>query len=648
MSFLRYCPSTPTKNVEWRLKLRKAAATDRYVQSCLKQACSDDVLFFFNFVGWMQEPRVKIKVRPFVTWVHQNPVILAMVKAVMDSESLEKSIDVTLEKSRDQGATWICIWILVWLWLNNPSFGAGLVTRNEGLVDSVDNKDALLYKFNWALEMLPTWMLPKGFDFNKNRSLNNHTIYNPENNACVTGYATTGDVGSGGRQTVFFMDEFAKVKAGDDNAAVNSTQYVTRCRWFVSTYLGDSNAFYRCVNDPNNAVKLQLRWQDNPQCNDLLYTFREGRPMCIQVGDQRRLEAYIAENSSKIGLLKRRGFVKEGKMRSPWYDEECLRPDATPRSIAQELDCNPRGSVGKVVSTEILDAMRLKNVCAPTWEGTPVFDEALNLTGLIEQEFGPLKLWFKPGINNSVPAGGYTIGCDISAGLGTASNSTIEGVNNYTGEQVLEYAVDNIQPTPFARIAIGIAKWLHGAMLNWETTGPTGGAFGIEVMDNFYYGNVFYREVEQLGTGKKTKSPGWANNSEASKAIILEAMALAMDEGKFIPHSEDLIREIGEYEWEDGKVIHKPTKVRGEDAKSHGDRAIGAGVCWVAVDRNRSKSLDINEGIANNPPYGSMAYRKKQAEEAERKREEADEFEDFTLSDLLTESNSREFSWQNQ
>ena len=57
------------------------------------------------FACWSFEPRVKQKIRPFVPWVHQESVFLAMDEAVDRSEAEEISIDVILDKSRAQGGT---------------------------------------------------------------------------------------------------------------------------------------------------------------------------------------------------------------------------------------------------------------------------------------------------------------------------------------------------------------------------------------------------------------------------------------------------------------------------------------------------------------------------------------------------------------
>src|SRR5208283_2130967 len=191
--------------------------------------------------------------------------------------------------------------------------------------------------------------------------------------------------------------------------------------------------------------------------------------------------------------------------------------------------------------------------------------ETLRLTGLIRQEVGPLKLWFTPGIDHSAPFASYVIGADVAAGSSeTGSNSAFSGIKTTSGEQVLEYAEPGILPSKFARLAVVLCRWLYNATLNWETTGGSGGTFGREITEQIQYGQIFYRTVNEVGSFKKTKKAGWAALNDEVRAYMLESLSNAMDDGQFVPRSEDLIRECSEYEWDMGKIVHRPSKSRGE------------------------------------------------------------------------------------
>ncbi len=109
-----------------------------------------------------------------------------------------------------------------------------------------------------------------------------------------------------------------------------------------------------------------------------------------------------------------------------------------------------------------------------------------------------------------------------------------------------------------------------------------------------------------------------------------------MAEGTLIPRSSEMIRECGQYEWDDkGKIVHAPTKARaGAGAeKSHGDRCIAGGVAWLLCSDPSRTGVDKDGGGMNNPPYGSIAWL--EAEEAKRRKRFTDDDPPMTLGDVL-------------
>lgn len=643
--FYAKVPRDPVENLRWRKRMREAALSDPAAQARFRQAAFDDPLFWFGAFCWAFEPRSTAKILPFIPWPHQEPAILSLDQAITDSErQTDEPLDVVVDKSRAQGATWICLLVILRRFLRDELFSAGVVTRNMDLCDATGDPDSLFWKLQWALDRLPYWMLPKGRVSNGQykpgitRLINDHSFSNDELKSSIVGYAATGDVGSGGRKTVFMFDELAKFPPSDAIDAMNSTQHVTNCRLFPSTYKGDSGVYYDMAQGENNSVKIVLDWKDNPTQNKLLYRIIDGRAFAERPEEQAGVTEYWDKNQKNIARLQRRGFIKENKLRSPWYDWQCLRPGATPRGIAQELDRDPRGSVGKLISGEILDRMKL--LCRPPlWQGRLSFDaETLEVTGMMPSEQGPLKLWFKPGVDHAPPLARYVVGGDIAMGTGGAhsSNSSLVGINEQNGEQVLEYTNPNIQVPKFARLSVVIAKWLYRAFLIWEETGPGGTLFSKEVLDEIYYPNVYYRDVEEIGTGKKTRKAGWSNRRKDSKADLFETIGCAMDDGLFIPRSEDLVRELGEYEWDGINVIHKSSNTAGETGGAHADRAIAGGVAWLGCKDHDRDALDEVDEAPQNLPYGSLAWLLDQKKQQQREQDEAMEGGDMmTARDYL-------------
>ena len=614
-SYVREGLKDPVRNLVWRHEALRLASKDRGLQRDLREAAYSDLLFFVNCFCWLYEPRGTVKKRPFITWSHQDPAFEVMERTLREAEEQEKPLSLVVKKSRAQGATWMYLCLVLWHWLREPLFSAGLVTRNESLVDSLRNSDTLLWKVAWELERLPTWLLPEGFDLKRHRSLADHTFANPETGATICGYSATGDVARGGRKTLFVCDEIGAddfIAGGKDYAVLASISYVTHCVFLVSTFGADAGAFYEAANDPGNRV-VTLSWRDNESQSKLAYVVREGMAVALREEEQEEVTRYYRAHLNELRRLERRGYALEKGVRSPFYDAYCLLPGATPRSIAREMDMDPRGAVGKVFSGDVLDRMRQEQVSPPLWQGKVVVDEeSMTVSGVVRQEQGPLKLWFRPGVDGSAPQGRYSVGCDIAAGTAGefSSNSSLVAFDVETGEQVAEFASSSVVETRFARLAVAICRWLHGAYLAWEANGVTGVKFGREVLEEIGYYNVYYRETEEVGSRRRTRKAGVFVRNDAQKGELLERLCIAMEEGQCTPRSEDLIRECGEYEWDpSGGIVHRPSKVRGVKGKAHGDRVVAAAIAWIGcMDLQRDREDKFCEGKGQWPPYGSLAW----------------------------------------
>lgn len=608
------CPKTPLENLQWRDACRERAISDKGFRDSFWHACMEDPVFFFNAVLWVYEPRAKIKRKPFVTWEHQDPVIRKMDATIDEAMDNELPISLTVPKSRAQGGTYIYLGVFIRRALRDEGFSAGLVTRNEELVDSRTDADAVMYKLAWMLDRLPKWMLDE-----YRRNSTEHTIALP-NGSVFSGYAATGDVARGGRKTVFAFDEPGSeefVSGNKDFKVMSSVGHVSNCVILVSTYGTDSGVFYESAKDPENERVITLDWKDNPDHGKNAYITREGETTAVRAEEADAVREYIETHGRELKSIARRGHKMDGKVRSPWYDAHCLLPGGTPRFVARELDMDPRGAVGKLFDGDLLDTVKRRDCRQPVWQGKPLFDsETLSLNGLLPQKDGPLKLWFKPGIDNSAPLGPFSVGCDIAMGSDGeySSNSVACIIDERTGEQVGEYTIMGMQSILFARNVIGLCRWLRNAFLGWEDSGISG-PFAKEVTEVVCYGNVYYREIPEIGSRKKSRKVGWANTKDDDKANLFEQMALGMSDGRFKVRSEDLVRECGEYEWEKGKIIHRPTKNLEQSEKAHGDRCIAAGVAWLIFTADREPDrIDSSEETGQTPEYGSFLWREQQEE----------------------------------
>ena len=198
---------------------------------------------------------------PFVLWPRQ----IEFVKWVYTRwRAQERGL---AEKSRDCGATWLCVGLAVSMWLFEPGFAAGFGSRKENLVDKSGDPDSIFEKIRIFINKLPRIFLP-GLYLDHAHSTYMR-ISNPENGATITG--ESGDnIGRGGRKSIYLLDEAAFIERQEivDRALSQNTN----CQIDVSTPNGNGNLFYekRMKFDKTDRLFV-LDWKDDPRKDDAWY-----------------------------------------------------------------------------------------------------------------------------------------------------------------------------------------------------------------------------------------------------------------------------------------------------------------------------------------------------------------------------------------
>lgn len=137
---------------------------------------------------------------PFLTFKRQREFI-EFIWSCLNEEA-----DALIEKSRDMGATWLCVAISVWLWLYWDGVAIGWGSRKEPLVDHLGDPDSIFEKVRIFIRRLPKELWPVGFDPKVHMPF--MKVVNPATGATITG--EIGDnIGRGGRKKIYFKDESA-------------------------------------------------------------------------------------------------------------------------------------------------------------------------------------------------------------------------------------------------------------------------------------------------------------------------------------------------------------------------------------------------------------------------------------------------------
>lgn len=617
-------------NLRWRKAVLSRCLDDTDFRDAMWQACQNDVLFFFNGFCWCYEPRPRKlngvmlpKQVPFIAWEHQIPLIQEVAKHL-------GTRDIGVTKSRGEGASWMGVLFAIHSFLFEEFSTVGLVSKDERAADDAQNADSLGWKIDWELTKLPLWMAG---ELNKDykRSKSEHSWNNLRNRSSINAFAATGNVASGGRKTWFLMDELAKFPRGPDDAAMASTQHVTDCRFVVSTPLGSDGAYFELIHQDSNMVKLELAWEQNQTRNRGLYKFENHIPKAIDSNNPLPPDYDPPSDDVRkmFERLRRKGYKLEDCVRSPWYDNECDRPGATPQNIAQELDRDFGGSSYRVFGHHFFERTAETQV-VPTHVGDIDFDLRTLEPSIDFMEGGPLLLWCPLDQLGRPPYRQYIIGCDISNGLGGTwtSSSTAEVFELVGNEltQVGEYTTRTTPPTEFADLCISLCKFFHNAYLAWEANGP-GGAFGRRVISQ-NYSHFFYRTSVTRRRKTKRTEPGWWTD-QRSKVVLFNDLKQGVIDRRCVLKGKELIKECESYVYKNGLIEHGLVHGANDDAKgvSHGDRVVGAGVALQA-------SRDLGSGDVNEPevskmiPANSMAHRYREFLDSEETKDRTDDWVD--------------------
>lgn len=602
-----WVPRGLAENLAFRKAVLEEAEKNPNLRRGLVEMCRRDILFYVNAFVWQFNPNedAEDEVGPFITWECQDEAFLVIL------ECLHERRDLVIEKSREMGASWMCLIAMEWVWHFHKWKKFLCISRKLEAVEAAD-PDSLFWKLDFVHSHQPHWLLPCGSPSGIMRQHKTPYFGNLETHSRITGAASTGDAGVGGRATGMFIDEFPRIK--EDYDVLHSTSDTTRCRIFNGTHRGTDTAFNELC-DRVDIRKLRLHWSQHPEKRKGLYKadLETGRPVVVDTSYQFPPDYPFVLDGSPTG-------GPYPGLRSPWYDYQCQRK-GSPRAIAMDLDIDPRGSTAQVFSPLLIRELIDRLAMPPFWEGDVVLDHRGKFRELTRCDGGPLQLWCPLGPGNVPPPGKYGAGADISTGQ-SATPSVISFVDAKSGEKVAMYTACDKSPTDLAVIAVALC-WLfgegEGALFAWELQGP-GVPFGVKVLE-MGYRNVYYRTPEHHLDPRASDSPGW-NSTPDGKRALLEQYAAALKSRLFVNRSELALRECLDFRYtQTGRIEHSREQNKDDPAgarENHGDRVIADALAWKMV-----KSMGVARGVRKmeSVPDGSFAWRRKIRERREKEEE---------------------------
>lgn len=566
----------------------------------VKAVCSQDILFEVNTFGWLYEPRPKgggkPRVLPWITYDFQEPALLRIL------DHIERGEDLWIIKSRDMGASWMACYAMDWMYRHKDNCKFLMISRNEAAVYKEGDSDSLFWKVRFIHKMLPSWMLPQETKVKL-------AFSNQDNGSTMTGQATTGSAGVGGRATAAFVDEFSRIEEGD--AVLDGTADTTDCRIFNFTFFGTANAAYR-QGSRKDVSKLILPWWEHPRKKRGLYKFN----------NETREREYLDPG---FVYPKDYQFYDDGRLRSVEYDAEWRRRQ-DPRQMAQNWDMDAQGSSYQFFDKTFIEDLQRLFGRQPYLEGVLPHDPDTGTPyGFVSIPDAPIKLWLNLDAQGQPPRRKYVVGCDISGGTGQ-TNSCASAIDVETGEKVLEFATAHLRPDLFAMQVMAICLWLRdhaseGAMVIWEMQGP-GAQFSRRLLEAGYR-NIYYRSYADSVGGsfkKQATLPGWSPSPE-SKRVLMEEYKMALAAKQFVNRSVLALDEcLSMIYLPTGTIEHSGTVGAADPTEArvnHGDRVVADALAWkLAKERGATRPQEQQEAKP-----GSVAWRHERYEQARREEE---------------------------
>jgi hypothetical protein len=556
-------PKTFNENLKWRRKIIAEAGMSEELQVQLRAACRVSAHVWFNLFAYTFRPKyvgpdgktVQAQgheaVVPFITWRVQDEFITEL------QDAIETAHDVHIDKSRDMGASWLCLGVLHWFWQFRENMNFMELSRKEEYVDRKGEMDSLFEKHRFLHKWQPAWIRPR-------RIKDNYMLLgNGDTGSVIIGESTNGDAGRGGRKHAILMDEFAAV----DNAKkiLAATADNTGCRIYNSTPAGPGTEFAR-IKKEKKARLLELPWWFHPE---------KGR--------------------GAYQVLNEKG---KPKWVSPWYFEEEKR--RSKKEMAQELDMD-HGKAGDVFFDEdeverhrrahakpplLVGSIELADDYGEEAKRRIVRRMAYDLIEFVPGA-GDLRLWVPLLENNRPPQDlTYCFGVDISLGSGD-SNSVISVGAVEIGQKVAEFASSRVSPDRLAEIAAWMGVWFGGRggapFINFEINGP-GGIFGRKLIKDLSWPFYYSQRVDGTTKEQQTEQYGWHNNKQR-KLVAAARYRTALEKDKLVNPSNESLDETEQYVIDEtGALIQGGHKDLTTGAReTHGDRVIADMVLWLAM-----------------------------------------------------------------
>ena len=528
--------------------------------------CNDPVYFISNYI-WIVDINKQGKRIPFSLYPYQKDA---------SKQFAENYLNLTM-KSRQTGLTTLSQAFTVW-WM---------VTKDKQICKCIANRKEISKKFlKGVREMLDTsreltgekfidktkkeyyksWIIPNYLTDN-----NAKESFGLTNNSTIQAEGNTPEAGRGDSLHLCIIDEVASIdyqrKQAMEDIWASAGPALTRSKGTciaISTPKGKSGWYFdQYINSEEKGwTILNASWKDHPIYNLGMYQYikdennKNGGYIKFYNSDWQ--DTTHPDDLKKYKTKETYEFIKDGKLRSPWYDVESKKLGKE-RTLC-ELDCSFSGSGGEVLENDVID--NIKNNCIlpiriglkekeqeSFWKNYYVYKDCEYIQKEVQDKI--LKLPKE-----------YLVIVDIATGDGSDS-SAISVIDVITDEVVATFKDDKISPDLLAYVVKKIGLEYGEAEVVIEYNGP-GQTCLLKLQNDLGYPDKkIYRTTLKLKDpnekdGKKRKLGFWqSSQSRSNGGDVLEEL---LNNNSITINCKRIAKEFETWVWKDGRRDHLPGK----------------------------------------------------------------------------------------
>lgn len=462
-------------------------------------------------------------------------------------------------------STTSCAWIAGQITFASPEAPETVLC----IANKLDQASELVFKIRDFLEQVPRWYWGDDYyspDPNSEKNKKSIFIKNSKSylelvNGCKVYARAAGPNSARGISSVSILifDEAAFMEEGTlaYSSAIACTSAVKNATIImVSTPNGKDPLYYTTykqgLEKRNGYTVIEFKWYQDLRYNRFLKWHRKNE----KTGEEEWVVEETIDDEGRINYEpdKWRDLEKNGwKATSPWYEKMCASFNNDSMKIAQELDVSFLGSSDNVIDAEIIEKIRLQDVCDPLSDyGDPLEDETW--------------FWKRP-----IEGHRYILSSDPS--LGSSADRTsiqvidVDEVDEHgmpTLSQVMEYN-GRLLGDKLGDLIYRYATLFNNAYVIVDATGGSGDACLLRLMNYYGYKNLYYDDkvvkeymklTQKSNENYAERMPGF--HFQGNRFALLRNFANMVSDGSITIYSVRLCNELDTwiFKSEDGRMDH--------------------------------------------------------------------------------------------